>query len=171
MIGIFVNHDRIRVPIPVGHIRIVERIDAEVCVIKPEPRAIAALQVEYVAGAKAERKASVCVGVVEVIVAFVYVTVIMTEPLAIRMDMRCVRVPGDIAIIPLLSLVLLRCFALLRGCPLLRSRPLLGRLPLWAVGRYVAAANMVTVLLFLTTVVVLFAITTMFLSVRWNQQD
>jgi hypothetical protein len=183
MIGIFVNHNRIRVPIPVGHIGVVERIDAEVCVIKPEARAIAALHMEYVAGPEAECKASVCVRVIEAIVPLVYPTVVVTGPLAIRMHVGCVRVAWRVAIIPLLSFPsmlnfpllrgfpLLRSFALLRGFPRLRGRPLLLSLPLRAVGRYIAAANMVTVLflttvLILTTAAVLFTIATSFLSVR-----
>jgi hypothetical protein len=175
MIGIFVNHDRVRVPIPVGHIRVIERIDAKVCIIEPEPRAIAALQVKYVARPETKTKSSVCVRVVEVIVPLVYVTVVVPDPLAVRMHVRRVRVFGNIAIVPLLSFPSMLNFPLLRGFPRLRGRALLLSLPLRAVGRYIAAANMVSVLflttvLILTTATVLFPIAPSFLSVRRDHQ-
>ena len=110
MIGIVVDDDRIGIPQPVVHIPVLERSDAEISTVEPEALAIAALQMENVAGSETEGESAMLVWTVQMKAPIVRREILVTHPLAVRMDVRSVGVPVAIAKITLLAVT-----------PLLRS--------------------------------------------------
>ena len=133
VIRILVDHDRVRIPNPIRDVRIIVRRNAEVDAIEPEPVRTAALEAKNMTRPETQGEPSVLPGVIEVIVCII-ATLVVANPLAVGMHMRCVRVPFIITEIALLRRRLLSG-ALFRsalrgsgslplfGGPLLRSLP------------------------------------------------
>jgi hypothetical protein len=135
MVRILVDHNRIRIPEPIGDVRKIFGRDAKVCAPEPESVGTSAFQTEHVTWSKAQGKASVFERTIYV-VASIIATIIVPHPFAIGMHVRSLRMPLKIAETALLTAsTLLPAAALLRsalhgslllhrGWPLLRS-PLL----------------------------------------------
>jgi hypothetical protein len=157
MIGVIVNNNGIGGPIPVVDIWIIVRSHAKVSTIEPKPLTVPALQVEYVAGSETKCKAAVFKRTINVEALVMPLAIVMPDPLAVRVDMRSVGVVRPIA-----KVALGRFAVPLRdwGNPLgLRGRTR----GTWPMRRYVAAAELATVLF-------LFVPAASFLPIRRNEQ-
>jgi hypothetical protein len=157
MVRVIIDNDRIGGPIPVVDISVIVRSHTEVSAIEPKALAIPALQVEDVAGSETECKTAVFKWTINVEALVMPLTIIMPDPLAVRVDVRSVGVVRPVAKVALRSLaVSLRDW----GNPLgLRGRAR-GCWPMW---RYVAAAELAAVLL-------LFMPAASLLPIRRNEQ-
>lgn len=96
IIRIFVDHNGVGVPQPVGNVRIVGRRDAKVEAVEPEAVWPSAGKMENVAGAEAAAKVTVLPGAVEMI-ARLHPMICVADPFAVRVYMRCVRMTFRIA--------------------------------------------------------------------------
>src|SRR5215469_9925408 len=108
MIRIVINHDRVGIPIPVGHVGIVERRDREVVSAEPETLTGAALQVER--PAKTEREPAVFEWAILVKTA-VIAREVMTHPMSLVGNIRSAGMSFGLAEIAWLAVL----FAVRRG--------------------------------------------------------
>src|SRR5437868_1077359 len=157
MVRVFVNDDRVRRPVPVGHVGIVERSHLEVSVVKPESLAVTSLQVKNMARSKTEREAAVFERVIYMEPAVVRPVAIMSDPLPVGVDVRSLGMARDITILTLGSFAF--PFARLRRG---RAFPLLHRRR--AVRWNVASTDTSVLFLFV------FVPAAPILTVSWNQQ-
>lgn len=122
MIGVFVEHDLVGVPVPIGAVAKVGGRDAEIKTSEPETVGAAAFDAENVLRTEAAAEVSVFPGMIQV-KARIIAAGIVADPLPIGMDVGSIRVFGHIAVIVLLSgLLLTRRFAGLRLSGLCLSR-------------------------------------------------
>jgi hypothetical protein len=87
MIRIVVDYDRVGIPQPVGNIAELERRDAPVEVVEPEPRRAAALKMKHMAWSEAAREMPVFERMVQMELSVVPSSVV-PNPLAVMFDMR-----------------------------------------------------------------------------------
>ena len=102
IIGIFVDDDRIGSPQPAGYVRIVERSDAPIVIVEPEPLAVATLEVKYVARSKATGKVAVFKRMVQV-KACVVSRDVVADPFTVGVDVRRIGMAWHIPEIVLLD--------------------------------------------------------------------
>src|SRR5580692_1452703 len=92
VIGIVINHDLVGIPQPVAAKSQIIRRDAEVKAAKPESRRTAPCQVPDVMRAKSAGVMPVLPRMIEIVVRVVLAGIV-PDPLAVRMDVRSVRMP------------------------------------------------------------------------------
>src|ERR1700739_2207256 len=90
VVGIFVDDDRIAVPIPVIGVVVIVGSYAEIADAEPKALAVSSAQVIDVAAAKAAGEVAVLPGVIEMVVR-VSATGIVADPSPIVMDVRRIR--------------------------------------------------------------------------------
>jgi len=131
MIGILVDNDRIRVPKPVRDVGKILWSYAEIGSPEPESIRTTAFEAEDMTGSKAQCKASMLPGTIQV-VACIITTHVVPDPLAVTMHVRRFRMALLIAKITLASAALVGSLPLLLGSLALFRSPLLlhGSLPL-----------------------------------------
>jgi hypothetical protein len=98
MVGVFIDDDVIAVPEPVIAEGDIRRGDAEIEAAEPKATGAASRQVPDMASTEATREAPVLPRVVEVVVRIVAPSVV-ADPLAIGMNVRCVRVPALVVVV------------------------------------------------------------------------
>src|SRR5262249_37049797 len=128
----------VRRPEPIGDIRIIERRDAKVGAVEPEPLPVASCEMKYVAGAEAKREVTMLPWMVQVEPCLI-VWILVSDPLPVCMDVRSAGMPFHVMEVAMFfaSGIYLRRRAVLR-------LPAPDR---WgAVRRNVAAAHMAAVL-------------------------
>lgn len=96
VVGIFVDHDGIAVPVPVTGVVVIKGRYAEVEAVEPEAFAVSSSKVKLMAAAKAAVEAAVFPGMIQVVVR-IAATGIVTDPMVIVVNVRRVRVIGAIA--------------------------------------------------------------------------
>jgi len=87
VIRVIIEYDLVPIPVPVIAVRVVELADAEVKTSKPETRRASTCQPEAMLGAEAASKAPVHPLMIQV-KASVVTAEIMSDPLAVRVNMR-----------------------------------------------------------------------------------
>ena len=92
VIGIFINHDLVRVPKPAIAKRDIIRSDAKVEATKPEAIRTASSQPPHMTAAKAASEVSMFPGMVEMVVNIIRAS-LMPDPLTVGMNVGSVRVP------------------------------------------------------------------------------
>ena len=96
VVRIFVDHDGIAVPVPVTGVVVIKGRYAEVEAVEPEAFAVSSSKVKLMAAAKAAVEAAVFPGMIQVVVR-IAATGIVTDPMVIVVNVRCVRMVGPIA--------------------------------------------------------------------------
>ncbi len=102
VIRILVNHDRIGIPKPIGDIRIIEWGDGKVEAIEPAAVAVTTLKMENMALPEASPEVTVLKGAFQM-KSTVSLSPIVSDPAAIVLDVRSIRVAGGIpeSVLPL----------------------------------------------------------------------
>jgi hypothetical protein len=95
MIRVLVNHDRIGIPKPIGDIRIIEWSDGKVEAVEPEAVTVTTLEMEDMAGPEATPEVTVLEGALQMKSA-VSRSPIVSDPAAIVLDVRSIRVAGGV---------------------------------------------------------------------------
>jgi hypothetical protein len=112
VIGIFVEHDLVGIPVPVAHVAVIVFGDAEIIAAEPEPTRSATTQAKSVVRAKAAAEVTVFPRVVDVIVRIASPRA-MTDPFAVVVDVRSVGVVGAVGeLVVVLTMVVLRMVVL-----------------------------------------------------------
>jgi hypothetical protein len=96
VVGVLINHDLIPVPVPVIGEAVIVIDDAEIVAAKPETFSGPALNAENMAAAKAAVEPSMFPRMIHVVVLIIAARV-MPNPLIIRVNVGCVRVPRLVA--------------------------------------------------------------------------
>lgn len=96
VVGILINHDLIPVPVPVIGEAVIVIDDAEVVAAEPETFSAPTLNAENMAAAKAAVEPSMFPRMIHVVVLIIAARV-MPNPLIIRVNVGCVRVPRLVA--------------------------------------------------------------------------
>jgi hypothetical protein len=102
VIRIFVDHDRIAVPVPIINIVIIVWRNAEEPVVKPEAVAVSSSEVILMAASKAAGETAVLPGMIQMIVGIVAAGIV-PDPSVIVVDVRSFRVTRLIAERPAVS--------------------------------------------------------------------
>ena len=107
VVRIIVDHDVVAIPVPVVAVSGVEGSHAEEVAAEPEPAGASTNQPPAVVRAESTFEVTVLPGVLEV-KACVFASPIMADPLAIAMDVRCLRVVVPVAIRWVVVVVVMR---------------------------------------------------------------
>ena len=163
IVRILIDHDRIGIPEPVSHVRVVLGRDAKVRTSEPEAGWTAALQPKHMTRPEPQRKASMFPWMVQMIAPLVAAHIV-THPLPIAVHMGRIGMsllvakirlaPGALdGSLPLFGWPLLLDGSLL-SLPLFRSPLWRSRLPCsrsWTAGWNISAANVALISVFATT--------------------
>jgi hypothetical protein len=96
MIGIFIDHDRIVIPVPIADIIVIVRRHTEVPAVEPEAIAVSSSKMIFVPAPEAARETAMFPRSIEVIVLIV-ASGIVSNPSVIVVDMRNLRMTRLIA--------------------------------------------------------------------------
>jgi hypothetical protein len=96
MVGVFVDHDGVIVPVPIADVVEVIWRDTEIKIVEPETIAISPAKTVLMAAAETAREAAVFPWMIKVIV-FVTASAIVAHPGVVVVDVRCFRMLGAIA--------------------------------------------------------------------------
>ena len=105
VVGVFVDHDVVAVPIPVIDVGEVKRSNAEVEAAEPEAAGIAAFEAPAVSATESAVEAAMFPGVVEV-EADIVTAALVADPFAVVVDVRGFGVPFTVAEMPVSAFVM-----------------------------------------------------------------